>query len=117
MPQIIVIADRPGDGGQPPVMFRERVNVCDFESEHFATQLVERLGWAVGDADEVNRRTEIRRVPQAVGRSTPHDPERSTIRRPPDRRDRTARTSEAVRQELAAFSARRIPQGSLRPMR
>ncbi|HEY1565966.1 MAG TPA: hypothetical protein VGF68_03080 [Solirubrobacteraceae bacterium] len=27
----------------------------DFESEHFAAQLVERLGWAVGDAEEVNR--------------------------------------------------------------
>jgi hypothetical protein len=27
------------------------VNVADFESAHFATQLVERLGWAVEDAD------------------------------------------------------------------
>jgi hypothetical protein len=50
MPQIIVTADKPADGAEPPVMFRERVNVCDFESDHFATQLVERLGWAVGDA-------------------------------------------------------------------
>jgi hypothetical protein len=33
-------------------MLRERVNVEDFESEHFAAQLVERLGWAVGDADQ-----------------------------------------------------------------
>ena len=35
------------------VMLRERVNVTDFESDHFAAQLVERLGWAVSDADEV----------------------------------------------------------------
>jgi hypothetical protein len=48
MPQIIVTADR----NQAPVMLRERVNATDFESEHFATQLVERLGWAVGDAHE-----------------------------------------------------------------
>jgi hypothetical protein len=33
-------------------MLRERVNVADFESDHFAAQLVERLGWAVNDAHE-----------------------------------------------------------------
>jgi hypothetical protein len=55
MPQIIVTADRPNDDGQPPVMFRERVSVTDLESEHFANQLMERIGWAVGDADELNR--------------------------------------------------------------
>jgi hypothetical protein len=32
---------------------RERVSVADFESDHFAVQLVERLGWAVSDASEV----------------------------------------------------------------
>ena len=57
MPQIIVTADHPADNGERPVMFRERVTVSDFESKHFATQLVERLGWAVGDADEMNRRS------------------------------------------------------------
>jgi hypothetical protein len=38
-------------------MLRERVNVADFESQHFAAQLVERLGWAVEDADKVERET------------------------------------------------------------
>lgn len=57
MPQIIVIADGPADGGETPVMFRERVSVSDFESRHFANQLVERIGWAVGDADELNHRS------------------------------------------------------------
>jgi hypothetical protein len=38
-------------------MLRERVNVADFESQHFAAQLVERLGWAVEDADQVERET------------------------------------------------------------
>jgi len=37
------------------VTFRERVSVADLESDHFATQLVERLGWAVADAHEVER--------------------------------------------------------------
>jgi hypothetical protein len=56
MPQIIVAADRGAAFGEGAVTFRERVNVADFESEHFAAQLVERLGWAVEDADLVERK-------------------------------------------------------------
>jgi len=70
MPQIIVTADGPAVDGKPPIMFRERVSVSDFESQHFTAQLAERLGWAVGDADELERRsartTERRRVHLAV---------------------------------------------------
>lgn len=55
MPQILVIADKPTGDGEAPVMFRERVSVSDFESQHFGRQLVERLGWAVGDADASTR--------------------------------------------------------------
>jgi hypothetical protein len=53
MPQIIVTADRSTDRGEDMVMLRERLNLSDLESEHFARQLLERLGWAVGDAHEV----------------------------------------------------------------
>ena len=56
MPQIIVTADRTDEHDDAAVMLRERVNVTDFESDHFANQLVERLGWAVEDADEAERR-------------------------------------------------------------
>jgi hypothetical protein len=55
MPQIIVAADHGAAFGDGAVTFRETVNVADFESQHFATQLVERLGWAVEDADHVER--------------------------------------------------------------
>ena len=55
MPHIIVTAEQPNDTGEGAVMLRERVNVTDFESEHFAAQLVERLGWAVSDADEAEQ--------------------------------------------------------------
>jgi hypothetical protein len=65
MPQIIVAADRGAAFGEGAVTFRETVNVADFESQHFATQLVERLGWAVEDAD------------QAEQVSTPHKGERT----------------------------------------
>ncbi len=51
MPHIIVTADRPSDRGDRAVLFTERVNKRDFESHHFQVQLVERIGWAVGDAD------------------------------------------------------------------
>ena len=57
MPQIIVTADRSADQDEAPVLLRERVNLTDFESDHFAVQLVERLGWAVSDAHEVERST------------------------------------------------------------
>lgn len=53
MPQILVMVDGSTDQRDAMIMFRERVNVGDFESRHFASQLVERLGWAVGDAQEV----------------------------------------------------------------
>jgi len=52
MPQIIVTADHT-DREQDPVMLRERINVADFESERFAANLVERLGWAVLDAAQL----------------------------------------------------------------
>jgi hypothetical protein len=53
MPQIIVTTDRTDDRGERAVMLRERVNVSDFESDHFAARLVERLGWAVSDAHAI----------------------------------------------------------------
>jgi hypothetical protein len=55
MPQIIVMAKPPGREGEEAVMLRERVTVSDFESRHFADQLLERLGWAVSDADDVEQ--------------------------------------------------------------
>jgi hypothetical protein len=57
MPQIMVVADRPGNSGEGPIMLRERVNAADFESDHFAAMLVERLGWAVSDALEAEHST------------------------------------------------------------
>lgn len=65
MPQIIVTADKSNDGGDRAVMFAERVNVTDFESDHFQAQLVERLGWAVSDADAVEQ--QAGRIEQRVG--------------------------------------------------
>jgi hypothetical protein len=63
VPQIIVTADKTSEGNDRAIMFTERVSVSvsDFESDHFQAQLVERLGWAVGDAHAV----EQQRAPEA----------------------------------------------------
>ena len=54
MPHILVTADRETDR-DGAVMLRERINLTDLESEHFSAKLLERLGWAVGDAAEVEQ--------------------------------------------------------------
>ena len=46
MPRIIVTAD---DSDQR-VLHSERVTTADFETDHFRTQLAERVAWAVEDA-------------------------------------------------------------------
>jgi hypothetical protein len=55
MPHIIVTADHEHDRDLNGVMLRERVNAEDFDSERFAANLIERLGWAVVDATEAER--------------------------------------------------------------
>jgi hypothetical protein len=56
MPQIIVTAGS-GDGlREATVTLRERVNATDFESDRFAANLLERLGWAVEDATAAEQR-------------------------------------------------------------
>ena len=54
MPQIIVTADGPTDHGNAIVMWRERITPADLQSQHFTTQLIERLGWAVDDAEHAD---------------------------------------------------------------
>jgi hypothetical protein len=62
VPQIIVTADKSGEGDDRAIMFTERVSVSDFESDHFQAQLVERLGWAVGDAYAVEQQDAPERI-------------------------------------------------------
>ena len=56
MPQILVLTDSPRRSGE--VVYRERVARSCMESEHFAGQLLERVGWAVDDADSLEHRAE-----------------------------------------------------------
>ena len=59
MPQILVVTDS-ADASAGTVVYRERISIADLRSDHFSGQLVERVGWAVGDASNLER--EGRRV-------------------------------------------------------
>ena len=59
MPRIIVTAD-PGEKlgrlpQQPPILLDERVDTIHLSDEHAAQQLIERVGWAVADAEDAER--------------------------------------------------------------
>jgi hypothetical protein len=50
MPRILVLTEpiqKPNDG----VMLDEHIAASDLASDHFATQLIERIGWALTDAE------------------------------------------------------------------
>jgi hypothetical protein len=54
MPQILVVADKPEESSpNDAIVYRERVAPSDLESDHFSGQLIERVGWAVLDADQL----------------------------------------------------------------
>jgi hypothetical protein len=56
VPQILVVADSPGEESGA-IVYRERIASSDLESDHFSGQLVERVSWAVQDADQIERTT------------------------------------------------------------
>ena len=55
MPQILVVTDSQTEVAGD-VVYRERISSSDLESAHFSGQLVERVGWAVRDANELEHR-------------------------------------------------------------
>lgn len=54
MAQILVVADS-AEEKAGTVVYRERIATTDLESDHFSGQLVERVGWAVLDANALER--------------------------------------------------------------
>ena len=53
MPKIIIASE--STGSEPTVTLEERVVAAHLEDGHCAAQLVERLGWAILDAEEAER--------------------------------------------------------------
>jgi hypothetical protein len=52
VPQILVLTN-PHGGDEEVVLLRERIAPLDLESDHFSARLIERVGWAVVDADDL----------------------------------------------------------------
>ncbi|MGA2319625.1 MAG: hypothetical protein ABSG95_02625 [Solirubrobacteraceae bacterium] len=55
MPRIIVTADRSQRRDDTPVLLDERVDSVHLSSDLAAAQLVERIAWAVSDAEHAER--------------------------------------------------------------
>jgi hypothetical protein len=51
----IRITTEPRAAGEAAVLLDERVCVSDLSSAHFTLRLLERIGWAVADADDTER--------------------------------------------------------------
>jgi hypothetical protein len=56
MPRIIVTTDPADRRDEPPVLLDERVDSLHLCDDHAAEQLIERLAWAVSDAEDTQRR-------------------------------------------------------------
>jgi hypothetical protein len=70
MPQILVVTDTSAEI-PATVVYRERIALTDLESDHFSGQLVERVGWAVLDANQLEH-DDYRRVGEtATGGAKP----------------------------------------------
>jgi hypothetical protein len=54
MARIIVTTD-PTDDHTAPVLMDERVYSVHLDNDHNAAQLIERLGWAINDAEKTQR--------------------------------------------------------------
>jgi hypothetical protein len=85
MPRIIVTTDTTEQTHEASVLLDELVQTVHLSTGHAAAQLVERLAWAISDAEEAERARSDR-----VRRSASHRPRRGSAGR---RRDRQAITA------------------------
>jgi hypothetical protein len=56
MPQIFVMTDS-APSREATVLLRERVTSSDLDNDSSSAQLVERVGWALVDADEIEHQS------------------------------------------------------------
>jgi hypothetical protein len=55
MPRIVVTTEPAGSNPPDAVLLDERIATADLASDHFAGQLIERIGWALLDADGIDQ--------------------------------------------------------------
>jgi len=63
MPRIIVTADPSPLSAGAPVWLDEHVDSVHLSTDHAAAQLVERLAWAISDAEDADHRVRPSREP------------------------------------------------------
>jgi len=71
MPRIIVTTGPVSSSvGDAPVLLDEHVHAVHLSDDHAAAQLIERLAWAISDAEDAEQRRTTDRTPSAAQRST-----------------------------------------------
>jgi hypothetical protein len=79
MPRIIVTTDPSQLSADVPVLLDEQVHSVHLSTGHAAAQLVERIAWAISDAEEVEATLEPRA--RSLRRAPRHAPtDRSPVR-------------------------------------
>ena len=57
MPSILIVPETGSDDVPESFKLRERINVADLHDEHICAQLLQRIGWAVADAEREEERS------------------------------------------------------------
>ena len=96
MPRVMVISDE--QDSTSSVLLDEQVSSIHLDSEHSAWQFIERLGWAISDAEDAEQRLRA---------AEPHDAERRP--RAAQRRIDRGHTPSARESASARQSPRRHP--------
>jgi hypothetical protein len=82
MPRVFVTTDGPGLPGNKEILLNEQVASVHLSSGHAASQLIERLAWAISDAEEAEHgRPNSSRVVAAFGPAPGLAPSRQGRRR------------------------------------
>ena len=79
MARIIVTAN-PGDSLDAPVLLEESVSSVHLSTDHAAAQLVERLAWAISDAEDAERAQAERRASRRLKDKRQHALSRASVR-------------------------------------
>ncbi len=72
MPRVIVITEDRKPGDEESVLLNEQVHSIHLDTEHSAGQFIQRLGWAISDAEDAERSrtvTEVPEIPRTLARA------------------------------------------------
>ncbi|HUH79740.1 MAG TPA: hypothetical protein VLZ06_00305 [Solirubrobacteraceae bacterium] len=66
MPRVIVITEQRTPGHREAVLLDEQVHSIHLDTDHSAGQFIQRLGWAISDAEDVERSRTAGGAPESV---------------------------------------------------